>query len=118
MANNLALYEKNQRIRTLSAIIWIVLIASIALGILNIQFRTWDSVMALFGLALICLPLLWLNSKGQLLPAAFVLSAIVLMVINLSIFDGDGIRDSGDSGLPDLYHDRSALLWQACHAVL
>jgi putative nucleotidyltransferase with HDIG domain len=100
MSNNLALYEKKQRIRTLSAIIWIVLIASIALGILNIQFRTWDSVVALFGLALICIPLLWLNSKGQLLPAAFVLSAIVLMVINLSIFDGDGIRDSGILAYP------------------
>src|SRR5215208_671619 len=100
MSNDLVFYEKNQRIRTLSAIIWIVLIASIALGILNIQFRAWDSVVALFGLALICIPLLWLNSKGQLLPAAFVLSAIVLMVINLSIFDGDGIRDSGILAYP------------------
>jgi len=100
MSNDLVFYEKNQRIRTLSAIIWIVLIASIALGILNIQFRAWDSVVALFGLALICIPLLWLNSKGQLLPAAFVLSAIVLLVINLSIFDGDGIRDSGILAYP------------------
>ncbi len=100
MSNNLAFYEKNQRIRTLSAIIWIVLIAALALGILNIQFKTWDSVIALFGLALICIPLLWLNSKGQLLPAAFVLSAIVLMVINLSIFDGDGIRELGILAYP------------------
>ena len=100
MSNDLVFYEKNQRIRTLSAIIWIVLIASVALGILNIQFRTWGSVAALFGLALICIPLLWLNAKGQLLPAAFVLSAIVLMVINLSIFDGDGIRDSGILAYP------------------
>ena len=100
MSNHLALYEKKQRIRTLSAIIWIVLIASIALGILNIQFRTWNSVIALFGLALICIPLLWLNSRGRLLPAAFVLSAIVLVVINLSIFDGDGIRDSGILAYP------------------
>ncbi len=100
MSNNLALYEKNQRVRTLAAIIWIVLIASIALGLLNIQFRTWDSVIALFGLALICIPLLWLNSKGQLTLSALLLSFIVLMVINLNLFDGDGIRDSGILAYP------------------
>ena len=67
MSNKLSLYEKNQRVRTLAAIIWIVLIASVALGLLNIKFRTWDSVIALLGLALICIPLLWLNArvKGQ-----------------------------------------------------
>jgi putative nucleotidyltransferase with HDIG domain len=100
MSNELSLYEKNQRVRTLAAIIWIVLIASVALGLLNIQFRTWDSVIALFGLALICIPLLWLSSKGQLTISALLLSAIVLMVINLNLFDGDGIRDSGILAYP------------------
>jgi len=100
MSNNLSLYEKNQRVRTLSAILWIVLIASVALGLLNIQFQTWDSVIALFGLALICLPLLRLNAKGQITPSALVLSFIVLMVINLNLFDGDGIRDSGILAYP------------------
>ena len=74
--------KKNQRVRTLSAIIWIVLIASGALGLLNIQFRTWDLVIALFGLAFLCIPLLWLNSKGRLTLSALLLSFIVLMVIN------------------------------------
>jgi putative nucleotidyltransferase with HDIG domain len=100
MPNNLALYEKKQRVRTLSAIIWIVLIASLALGLLNIQFRTWDSVIALFGLAFLCMPLLWLNSKGQLTLSALLLSSIVLVVINLNLFDGDGIRDSGILAYP------------------
>ena len=100
MSENLDLYEKNQRVRTLSAIIWIVFAASVALGLLNIQFRTWDSVIALFGLAFFCIPLLWLNSKGQLIPSALLLSAIVLMVINLNLFDGDGIRDSGILAYP------------------
>lgn len=100
MSNDLSLYEKNQRVRTLSAILWIVLIASVALGLLNIQFRTWDSVIALFGLAVICLPLLWLNAKGQLTLSALLLSLVVLMVINLNLFDGDGIRDSGILAYP------------------
>lgn len=95
MSNNLLFYEKNQRIRTLSAIIWIVLIASAALGILNIQYQAWSSVTAMLGLAVICIPLLRLNSKGYYAPAALVLSTIILMVINLSMYKGDGIRDSG-----------------------
>ena len=100
MSRDLVLYEKNQRVRTLSAIIWIVFIASIALGLLNVQFRTWDSVIALFSLAFICVPLLWLNSKGHYTLSALILSVIVLMVINLNLFDGDGIRDSGILAYP------------------
>ena len=100
MSDNLILYEKNQRVRTLSAIIWIVLIASVALGLLNIQFRTWNSVIALFGLAFICVVLLWINSKGEFTLSALILSIIVLMVINVNLFDGDGIRDSGILAYP------------------
>jgi len=100
MSNSLSLFEKNQRVRTLSAIIWIVLIASVALGLLNIQFRTWDSVIALFSLAFICVLLLWLNSSGHYTLSALILSIVVLMVINLNLFDGDGLRDSGILAYP------------------
>ena len=100
MSNSITPYEKNQRVRTLSAIIWIVLTASVALGVLNIQFRTWNSVLALFGLALICIPLLRLNAKGRFIPSALLLSVLVLTVINLNLFDGDGIRDSGILAYP------------------
>jgi len=100
MSNKLLLYEKNQRIRTLSVIIWIVLIASVALGVLNIQYQGWSSVIALFGLAFVCIPLLWLNSRGYYALAAMTLSVIVLMVINLNLYKGDGIRDSGILAYP------------------
>lgn len=94
------LYEKNQRVRTLSAILSIVLLASVALGLLNIQFRTWDSVIALFGLAFICVPLLWLTRKGQYIISALILSVIILLVIHVNLYDGDGIRDSGILAYP------------------
>ncbi len=71
-----------------------------ALGLLNVQFRTWNSVIALFSLAFICVPLLWLNSKGQFNLSALTLSVIVLIVINLNLFDGDGIHDSGILAYP------------------
>src|SRR5690349_10427252 len=100
MPNPLTSYEKDQRVRTLSSIIWIVLCASIALGLLNIQFQTWNSVIALFGLAFVCVLLLWLNAKGYYSLAALVLSAVVLTVINVNLYDGDGIRDSGILAYP------------------
>jgi len=100
MSNKLHPFELKQRVRTLAAIIWIVLIASLALGVLNIQFKTWDSVIALFSLTLICIPLLWLNTRGHFALSALILSSIVLMVINISLFDGDGIRDSGILAYP------------------
>lgn len=100
MSNNLSLYEKSQRIRALSAITWIVLITSLTLGLLDIQFRTWDSVIGLFSLALICVPLLWLNSKGRYPLSALMLSIIVLLVIDINLYDGDGIRDSGILAYP------------------
>ncbi|HLO16283.1 MAG TPA: HD-GYP domain-containing protein [Anaerolineales bacterium] len=100
MSDNLILYEKNQRVRTLSAIIWIVLITSLALGLFDIQFRTWDSVIGLLSLALVCVPLLWLNSKGRYALSALMLSIIVLMVIDINLYDGDGIRDSGILAYP------------------
>ena len=95
MSHNLLLYEKNQRVSTLSAILGIVITASAVLGLLNIQFRTWNSVIALFGLTVICIPLLWLNSRGQYRLAASLLSLTTLSVINLNLYDGDGIHDSG-----------------------
>jgi putative nucleotidyltransferase with HDIG domain len=57
-------------------------------------------VIALFGLTLLCIPLLWMNTQGQYTLAALILSFIVLMVININIFDGDGIRDSGILAYP------------------
>ena len=100
MSDHLTPYERTQRIQILSAIIWIVFGASLTLGLINIQFRTWGSVIALFALALICIFLLRLNSKGQFLLAASLLSILTLLVININIYEGDGVRDSGILGYP------------------
>jgi len=102
MSNHLTLSEKDQRIRTLSAITWIVLIASVILGFLNIQSKSWGSVIPLLSLALICAPLLWLNSKGQYILAALILGSLILLVITLNLSNGDGVRDPGILAYPIL----------------
>ncbi len=100
MSDNLLLYEKNQRVRTLTAILWIVLITSFTLGLLNIQYKSPNSAIGLFGLAISCVPLLWLNSKGRYALSALLLSILVLIVIVLNMYDGDGIHDSGILAYP------------------
>ena len=88
-------YERDQRKRTLDLILWIVLATSLVLGIFNLQFEDLASILALFGLAVLCVPLLILNSRDHYQVAAATLSLIVLMAININLYDGDGIRDPG-----------------------
>ena len=100
MATTSTPYESNQRKRTLTAFIWTVMIAATTLGLYDIQFRTWESIITLLSLALICIPLLFLNSKGRFFLAASLLSLIVLIVINTNLYDGDGVHDSGILAYP------------------
>jgi len=100
MSNELNPFVFNQRSRTLAIIIWTVLIASFILGSLNLQYKTWNSIISLYGLTLICVPLLWLNSRGHFTLSALILSVIALIVININLYDGDGIRDMGILAFP------------------
>ena len=88
-------YEQDQRRRTLAVIVWVVLAAAIILGLFDIQFNTWVSVIALFGTAVLCIPILVLNAKGYFSLAAFLLSFVILVVITVNMYDGNGVHDPG-----------------------
>jgi putative nucleotidyltransferase with HDIG domain len=93
MINRFDHFKNNQQKLTLSVIAWIILFAAIGLGILNIQYKTWTSVIALFGLALLCIPIIILNSYDYYTSSGILLSFVILIVISLSLYDGDGILD-------------------------
>jgi len=93
MVNNVDQYQKNQRKRTLSVITWVILSAAVGLGVLNIQYETWTSVIALFSLALLCVLIIILNSYDFYSASGILLSLVVLIVISLNLYDGDGILD-------------------------
>ncbi len=88
-------YYAEQRKRTLSFIIVIVFCAAIILGTFDIQFRTWPSVWAAYLLGLLCIPALILNRRGSYILAGSLLSLIVLVVLTINIYNGDGARDPG-----------------------
>ncbi len=96
----LGAFEKQQRQRTLGFVIWVVLFAALILGTFDLQFRTWISVVALYGLALLCVPAILINRRGNYVLAASVLSFMVLVVITLNLYDGDGVRDPGIMAYP------------------
>ena len=100
MSKELLGSEDNQRRRTLSVIIWTALIAAIILGWFDLRFRTWVSVIALFIMAFLCIPVLILNAKGHYTLAAALLSLIVLIVITVNLYDGDGAHDPGILAYP------------------
>jgi hypothetical protein len=65
MSSETALFETDQRRRTLAGIAWTVMIISLALGVYDVQFETWLSVIALLGLGLACIPVLILIRQGH-----------------------------------------------------
>ena len=95
MAKSLHPYELEQRQHTLAIVLWIVLVGALALGVDNLQYQTWTSTVALFVLAILCVPLLIMNARGYGSPAGIVLSILILLAINLNLYYGDGILDAG-----------------------
>jgi HD-GYP domain-containing protein (c-di-GMP phosphodiesterase class II) len=100
MTSDIALFEHAQRKKTLAAIAWTVLVTSVALGLYDIQFNTWVSVIALFALGLVCVPILVLNHRDHLRLSALLLSLVVLLAITLNLYDGDGLHDAGILAMP------------------
>ena len=94
------LYQFSQRKRVLSALAWVILVAALVLGILNIQYKTWLSVISLFSLVLLCVLVIILNSYNHYTIAGILLSFNALIAISLSMYDGDGILDAGILAFP------------------
>jgi hypothetical protein len=100
MSEDLLSYERTQRYRTLSVIIWTALIVSVILGWFDLQFHTWVSVIALWSMAVLCFLVLILNRQGHFHLSAVLLSLVVLVVITVNLYDGDGVRDPGILAYP------------------
>lgn len=88
-------YDRGLRQRSLTLIVAIAFAASILLGLFDLQFHTWGSVFALFAMALLSIPALLLARRGRYMLAACLLSVILLVVITVNLYDGDGVRDPG-----------------------
>jgi hypothetical protein len=100
MTTNLIRFEQALRRQTLIVIIWTAMVAALALGVFDLQFKTWLSVISSFSLALACIPILILNASGHFRLAASLLSFFVLVVITFNLYDGNGVHDPGILAYP------------------
>jgi len=93
-------YETRQRQRTLTIVIWMILIASLLLMLFNLQFDSVLSILSLIALSLLCILALVMNQRGHYVTAAVLLSIMVVLALTISIFEGDGLFDPGVVAFP------------------
>ena len=86
-------YTRTQQERTLTLAIWISMVTSAALGLVNLVFFDWISLITLATVAGLCPLLLELSSRGRNQLAARLLIGLVLAGATSSLIVGDGLSD-------------------------
>lgn len=93
-------YELAQRKRTLAIMLRVILIAGIALFLVNLYIGAWDIAVALFAMSVFCIPALWLNSRGHYMLSASLPLILTLLVANYNLYASGGLQDSGMLAFP------------------
>jgi putative nucleotidyltransferase with HDIG domain len=93
-------YEKTQRKWTLTIVNWVILVSSLLLTVYNIQFNSILSMISLSLLDVACIVGLILNYRGRYIPAAILISVMVLVALTSNIYEGDGLYDPGVVAYP------------------
>ena len=86
-------YTRMQQERTLTLALWISMVTSAGLGLVNLVFLDWVALFTLATVAGLCPLLLELASRGRRELAARLLIALVLAGATFSLATGDGLRD-------------------------
>ena len=110
--------EVEQRKRLISIVLRFTLPSTLVLGSVNVHLGSWPSAVALFGLALVCGLLEWLNAQDYYVLTSSLLVSSILLVAHINLFDGGGLQDPGLLAYPLvislgtlLLGRRAALVW-------
>ncbi len=98
--NELTPYELAQRRRTLEIMLWVILIAGVALFLVNIYIKAWDIAAALLIMSVLCVPALWLNSRGRYMLSASLTATMIFVVADYNLYASGGLKDSGILAYP------------------
>lgn len=99
-ANELTPYELAQRRRTLEIMLWVILIAGVALFLVNIYKKAWDIAAALLTMSVLCVPALLLNSRGRYMLSASLTATMIFVVADYNLYASGGLKDSGILAYP------------------
>lgn len=97
---NVTPYEIMQRRKTLEGMLRVIIVACLSLFLVNIYLGAWSIAIALLVLSVVCLPALWLNSRGRYMEAASLTVAMMFFVADYNLYVSGGIRDSGILAFP------------------
>ena len=92
--------EQAQRKQTLATVLWIVIGAATALALVNLSIRAIPETIVLIATAVVCLPALLLNARGQYLLASGIATLVILATIVFNMYQGHGIHNSAIVSVP------------------
>lgn len=93
-------YARTQYQRTLTLSIWITLVTSGTLAVVNLVFLDWAALISLSILAALCPLLLELSARGRQDLARRLLATLILACATFSLATGDGLQDPAEVAYP------------------
>jgi len=88
-------YERAQRRRILATMLRVIVVAAVALFLVNVYIHAWNIAIALFVMSVFCIPAFWLNSRGLYMQSASLTLAVILCTADYNLYATGGLQDSG-----------------------
>jgi hypothetical protein len=92
---DVTLYERAQRRRVLTTMLKVIVVAGIALCLVNVFIHAWNIAIALLAMSLFCVPAFWLNSRSHYALAASLTLTVILCAADYNLYATGGLQDSG-----------------------
>lgn len=92
---DVTVYERAQRRRILATMLKVILVAGIALFLVNVYIHAWNIAIALLTMSFFCIPAFWLNSRGRYILSASLTLTVILCVADYNLYTTGGLQDSG-----------------------
>jgi putative nucleotidyltransferase with HDIG domain len=97
---DLTLYEHAQQRRVLATLLRIIVVAGIALFVVNVYIHAWNIAIALLTMSSLCIPACWLNSRGHYRLSASLTLTVIVCVADYNLYATGGLQDSGMLAYP------------------
>ena len=94
--DDVKLYDQERRQRMMFRFLLLTCVVSLALGLMCLLIiETYAIAYALLILAILSLPLMWLNDRGFYTLTGLTISVLVLSVANFNLITEEGLHDPG-----------------------
>ena len=92
--------EQDQRRRALAFLLWAALGIAILIGLVNLRLGAINELVMLFATAVACVPAILLNQRGHYELAGGIASLMILMTIDVTLYEARGLHDAAVVTIP------------------